>query len=200
MSSKTSKTTDPQRYLLVVEDHSHGYYRLHGQIVTQRYEGSQWLPYGTDDTYGDGYLWSGLRSSCQGDESSMKRDREPVYGFDVEYHDVWSIDVRKCRRMIKTLERINKGLHKLAEQRGAVGSYGEYCGRLCEVIGCVGIAMKRDPKYDYSQTYSWSSTIGDGVNDVNNAIWRWRQPWREQQEREQEAAAGRQLQAEEQGA
>jgi hypothetical protein len=174
----TTKTAEPL-YLLVTEERSHGYLHLYGRIVTQRYESGkgQWLPNGTDDTYGDGLLYSGLRTSCQGDEDSRRRavrgERiEPVYGFSCEYRDEHSVDLRKAKRMLRTLDKVERGLAKLVETRGYVKSYGEYIGRVAEVVGCAGMGFERRETAYNGNRWDWMS-VGDGVNRVNHAIYLW---------------------------
>ena len=93
---KGKQTTDSkgnQLHLQLVETREHGYYHLLARVVTQKYEDHSWVPYGCDDDYSDGLLWSGLRVSCQGDDQSRQRpgvgESGEVYGFSVEYRDVY---------------------------------------------------------------------------------------------------------------
>ena len=138
-----SEKVQQARYLILREENRDGYYHLRGRIVTDRYESGSRFPYGLDDTYGDGHLWSGLETYCQGDAQSASRDRDAVYGFSAEYRDVYTVDVRKARRMIKTLEKIERSLNKLSEARGYVQNYGDYCGRVAEALGCQGMIFER---------------------------------------------------------
>src|SRR3954468_8003833 len=120
--AKTDKKEKQQLWLQVTEktDRSCGdtYYHQHVRVVTQRFENRHWVPCGVDDSYSDGPLYSYLTATCQGDERSAVNPREPVYGFDVEYRDLFSVDLRKAKRMTKTLELVNRGLDKLTAQRG----------------------------------------------------------------------------------
>jgi hypothetical protein len=175
------KTADTQtRYLVISEVRKDGYYHLYGRIVTQRFDDRQWVPYGLDDdkSYDGGVLWTGLRVSCQGDATSQRReaDREPVYGFDCDYADVYRVDLPKARRMLKTLEQMDRKLATLREARGYVKTYGEYCGRIAEVLGCTGIGIETLAKSrDISgQRWEWMS-VGDGVNRINHRIFLWQQ-------------------------
>ena len=76
--------------------------------------------------------------------------------------------------MAKTLEAIDKGLDKLSAARGYARSYGEYLGRVSEVLGCAGMAFERNAKSREisGQRWDWTS-IGDGVNRANHAIHLW---------------------------
>ena len=139
---------------------------------------SEWKPYGCDDDYSDGLLWSGLQVSCQGDEQSQRRaanagESGPVYGFDTEYaSDYHRIDLRRVARMHKTLSKVEAGLTKLQAARGYVRSYGEYLGRVAEVLGCAGMVFERERSGHYTspgQRYRWT-TVGEGVNEANHRI------------------------------
>jgi hypothetical protein len=179
---KTTTTDDPTQplYLVISEERRDGYYHLRGRIATQKYDNHQWIPYGRDDewAWSTGILTSGLHISCQGDRQSQTRtDRpEPVYGFSCEYRDVYQIDARKATRMAKTLTRVNAKLEKLSEQRGYVKTFGEYCGRVAEALGCAGIAVEKSRKSQSitGQRWDWM-TLGEGVNRVNQCIWLWQQ-------------------------
>jgi hypothetical protein len=172
------KTDAQDRYLVISEERKDGYFHLRGRIVTQRFEDHQWYPYGLSDEYNydGGLLWTGLHVACQGDTKSQAGDREPVYGFSCDYREVYSIDLGKARRMLKTLELLTKKLEKIGEARGYVKSYGEYCGRIAEVFGCKGIGIEKPVKARTitGQRWEWLS-IGDGVNRVNHRIYLWQQ-------------------------
>jgi len=171
---RQKKADRPDYYVLVTQDNTHGYFRLHGRIVTQRLENSEWIPYGgLGDEY-DGPLYANLQARCQGDDNSRKREagREQVYGFDFEYHDVYSVDLRKAERMAKTLKAVSVKLDKINETRGYVQSFGEYVGRIAEAIGAKGIGVDLDKTRRNGYRWEWMP-IGDGVNRVNRMIWQW---------------------------
>jgi hypothetical protein len=173
------KPTDPKQdlYIALHQEKTHNfgdsYFHLRARICTQVFEQHAWQPYGCDDTYSDGPYYSNLRISCQGDDKSRTRDREAVYGFSCEYHDIYTVDLRKAERMVKTLRAINGKLEKMNESRGYVTSFGEYVGRLAEAVGAKGIGIKREQPSQYNQaTHDWL-TVGDGINRINSMIWRW---------------------------
>lgn len=198
MARKTSKSETPDQkplYILITESREHGYFHLYGRVVTQKYEHSEWMPYGVDDDYSDGLLWSGLQLRCQGDEQSRSRAAEglrdaPVYGFDCEYHEVWGLGLRKARRILKTLEHLDKKLAKIDELRGRVTSYGEYVGRIAEAFGCAGIGFKRDARSYNGQQYEWV-TVGYGVNQINHRIAMWQEEGKPKREEALPAAGMR---------
>jgi hypothetical protein len=175
--TKTDADTIGPLYLLIKEDRSHGYFHLIGRIVGHKHQNGSWQPYGPDDDYRAGLLYSGLQLCCQGDHDSRRRtitgDREePVYGFDVTYHDVYSVDRRCAVRMAKTLQLIETKLSRLQEKRGYVRTYGEYCGRVAEVLGCDGVCLEREPNSHTAERWRWE-TIGDGINHINRKIAAW---------------------------
>jgi hypothetical protein len=181
----TKKATNDSKgnalYLRVVETRDNGYFHLRAQVCTQRYEASEhseWKPYGVEDDYSDGLKYTHLRSSCQGDNGTQRAadSFKAVYGFDTEYHDAYRLDLRQLRRMTKTLELVERKLAKLQEARGYVRSYGEYLGRVAEVLGCVGMVFDRDSQVALrtGQRYQWMS-VGDGVNHANHRIYLWQQ-------------------------
>lgn len=180
----TNKATKPELFLQLLETRDGEYFHLRARVVTRKFENSQWMPWGVDDDYSDGLLYSGLRVNCQGDATSRRGDRSgPVYGFDVDYQDVYSVDRRKARRMLKTLDMVHKKLDKLSDARGYVRSYGEYLGRVAEAFGCSGMVMERE-KHSQSVTgerYRWFS-IGDGVNHAAQRIYQWQEEGAQQQQ------------------
>jgi hypothetical protein len=190
--TKTKATKDQQiRYLLVSETREGEYFHVRARVTTDRYENGSRYPYGLDDDYSDGLLYSGLRVSCQGDTNSRAREYEPVYGFTVEYRDVFAVDARKARRMTKTLDKLEKGLARLSEMRGYVQTYGEYCGRVAEVLGCIGIAYDMPRDRYASDRWTWLS-VGDGINRINHRISMWQREGKEPQtqtEQDQEQSA-----------
>jgi hypothetical protein len=198
VAKRTNEDSTPQqdRYLLLTEERTHDgylgrYFHMRVRVVTDKYERGERVPYGNDDTYGDGPLYSGLRGSCQGDDQSAVREGadQAVYGYrEMEYHDVYTLDLRKARRMCKTLEAINRKLDKLSEARGYCRSWGEWIGRVAEALGCKGIVIDRGQPDASGYRYRWES-IGDGINAANNAVWRWQRETKERLQPAGEEAA-----------
>lgn len=177
-TNRNDKPTKPSLYLVVSETRDNGYFHLHARVSTDRYEGSTGrVPYGVDDDYSDGLLYSYLRISCQGDERSQRHadTRQAVYGWDhPEYRDHYKGDLRTLKRMVKTLEHLERKLGKLSETRGYARSYGEYLGRVAEALGCAGMAFQQSAKRAQMSGQPWRwTTVGDGVNEANNAVWQW---------------------------
>jgi hypothetical protein len=106
----TNKPTKPSLYLAISEVRDNGYFHLHARICTDRYEGSTGrVPYGCDDDYSDGLLYSYLRISCQGDARSQRHadPHQAVYGWDhPEYRDHYKGDLRTLKRMVLTLQHL----------------------------------------------------------------------------------------------
>ena len=104
------------------------------------------------------------------------RDRS----FRSESDGTLEIHVDEAERMALNLKRIQAGLNKISEDRGYPRSFGEYCGRVAEVLKCKGMAHQREPEYrrDWSSEWEWTS-IGDGVNRIQFRIHRWSQQGRQ---------------------
>lgn len=170
-----AKTTSQQpRYLLITTDQHGEYFHVTARAVTTHYEGGARLPWGLDDEYGKDVLLTGLRVSSQGDDKSRQRGEEPLYGFHIEYRDMYRVDATQAHRMAKTLDKIDKGMAKLYAYRGRTKSFGEYVGRVAEVLGCEGIVF--DQQQDYtSARYVWHS-VGDGVNHIDYVVREWQKP------------------------
>src|SRR5262249_31528835 len=150
-----------------------GYFHLRGRIVTSKIEHGERWPFGFDE-YNTGRLYTDLSINCQGDERSRESEHDAVYGIDIDYRGVFSIDATKAKIMTKTLERIERCLEKLRLSRGYVQSYGEYVGRIAEIIGAEGIVVHQKQPFERNrpEQYHWDN-IGNGVNLINRVIWRW---------------------------
>lgn len=173
-----TKETKPDLYLAVTEKRDGEYFHLYARVVSQKYESPEWYPYGVDDDYSDGLLYSGLQTRCQGDARSQTAadGREPVYGFTTEYREPYSVDLRRAKRMVKTLDLVNRKLDKFSETRGYVKTYGDYLGRIAETFGCKGMVFDRDKSGQEVSGSRWIwLNVGDGVNRANNRIWQWQQ-------------------------
>jgi len=179
MTTTKTRTPKPSLCLLMTEKREHGYLHIYGRVVTQRYAEAQYHVEGPDDRYSDGPLYSGLQLRCQGDEDSRRRavtgERDaPVYGFECEYHDVFSINRRDAVRMAKTLTQLEAKLSKLDEKRGRVHTYGEYVGRVAEALGCAGVVFERTPRgRDISGERWYWETIGSGVSRIDRMLDAW---------------------------
>src|SRR5215471_19328043 len=93
---RTTATVDDRQqplWLLVQTETGHGYFHVRCKVTTQRADSERggYGPYSPDDQYGDGYLWSGLRVTCQGDERSRlqlangEHRPDAMYAYDCEY-------------------------------------------------------------------------------------------------------------------
>jgi len=201
MATKTrTKTTDQPLYLAVSEERGNGYFHLRVRVRGQQYDQSahQHVPVYVDDDYSAGFKYSGLQLTAQGDERTQRAtDRQSaVYGWSIEYHDVFRLDLQQVTRMQKTLATIDKRLEKLREQRGEPGNFGTLVGRLAEALGCEGIACERTSRQQQVSGYRWDwGSIGEGVDSVNRMVWRWQQEAVEAERQRLEAEQPRQLPA-----
>jgi hypothetical protein len=68
---------------------------------------------------------------------------------------------------------IETRLAKMYDTRGHIRNFGEYVGRIAEAVGAKGIGIDYGKARPVSGIrYHWQS-IGDGVNQINNLIWKW---------------------------
>lgn len=117
---------------------------------------------GLEDIYG-------LTANSQGDGKEPGR----LYGFDALYLEAGHIDERKAGGHYRTLRTINGKLRKMQEARGYVKTFGEYVGRLAEVLGKDTVIIRTvgkgagwshdDNRYDFL-------TIGDGVRWIDDTV------------------------------
>jgi hypothetical protein len=63
----------------------------------------------------------GLRIWSQGHKGEPR-----LYGWETEYHDVFSVDRPRATRMAKTLNTIQKRMEKLADTVGNPKTFGQY--------------------------------------------------------------------------
>jgi hypothetical protein len=124
-------------------------------------------------------LLNNLEINSQGDQE----DRSRMYAWDVRYRNIFAVDVTMANKMVKTLTKLNRGLQRIDTKRGSPSSFGDYVGRVAEVIGATKI-LHRVPGQrtsswpSYSEVQFTAMDIGNGVDYVNHMVqmWQRRQP------------------------
>jgi len=161
---------EQKKYLLVWQDGDDQYFHIYARVVTERIENGDRVPWGLQDRWSDPLLWSRLQIGSQG----TVKERGPLYGYSVEYRDVFSVDALKAKRMTRTLDKIEQGLQKLMTTRGYVRTFGDYVGRVAEVISAAGIVIDKHtlPTWDSGTRYRWLS-VGDGVVEIDRMSREW---------------------------
>ena len=100
--------------------------------------------------------------------SDNEPERFSLIGWNTEYRDVFSIDARRARTMVKTLDAIEKKLAAKEAADGRPESFGRYLIRVAAAIGATKIVIKtagNSSSYDRNQ-YRFLS-LADGMEWVN---------------------------------
>lgn len=63
------------------------------------------------------------------------REPEGAYGWEIEYHNVYSVDIRRSKQMFKTLTAVAKTMEKMRNQEGNPQTFGQYVNRFARAIG-----------------------------------------------------------------
>ena len=125
----------------------------------------------SDDETGRGLYLADLYAVSQGNQRDTERR---LYGWDVEYREVYSIDARKAERMHKTLTTIARRMQKTREQYGAPATFGTYLAHVAQAIGADAIVRpwgKQRPCYD--DTTHRIDSIADGTYSIDRTIEAW---------------------------
>jgi len=94
-----------------------------------------------------GLYLDGLMVNSQGCSRDTTRH---LYGFEIEYRDVFSVDARTAERMHKTLSTIERKMSKLADQWGRPATFGQYLLRVAAALGATRIVLPRKDARDGS--------------------------------------------------
>lgn len=84
-----------------------------------------------DETPNGLYL-ENLHVNSQGNNDA---DPRHLYGWDIDYRNVYSIDARKARLMAETLATIEKRMAKIEDKYGRPATFGAYLLRVADAIG-----------------------------------------------------------------
>jgi hypothetical protein len=159
--------------LLVTTERNHdmgaGYFHVNVSVVTL--EGGKIRNVSTRYEAINGFdALDGLRFRCQGENDRRERG---VYGFDAKYMSQYSTDLREAERMVQTLRKIEKGMQKFTDTRGYVKTFGDYVGRLAELMKAETIIEIKKSGTFYSDGDYRFRTVGDGVNWIDGLVRDW---------------------------
>jgi len=209
--SKSKTTKNPVRLgLYVTEKRDGDYYHVRATVVTiglNRWEmrsidegrsdyartvSPSKIRNAGDELY-DGLWLDGLQVNSQGNNRDEPRN---LYGFDVTYRDVFSIDRRRAEHMAKTLATVEKRMDRVYAQFGSAATIGAYVARVAHAIGADAIVVLRGKSlgWSYDESDNRIMTIADGIYHVDGLARAW------VQERELAAAEREQQRAREQAA
>ena len=193
-----SKSTIARHGLYVTEKHDREYYHVSATVVTigPTIDEYRWLdqypenklpgqdcirnaPDNRHDLAGL-YLYN-FRVYSQGDRDS--RSSRGLYGFEYEYADIHTLDLRKAEASAKTLRTIEKRMAKLYERFGNAPTFGQYVARVAECIGASGIVAQQGPSrgWSYSDSEQRIMTLADGVYYIDRLVYAWQHPEKEKE-------------------
>lgn len=120
--------------------------------------------------------WADFTITSQGNNNDTPRK---LYGFGIEYRDVFAVDQRRAEAMAKCLKTINAKLDAMREERGNVADFAEYVGRVAEAIGKQTRILYEQNRQRFATMHSEIPyrflSIGAGVDHVRWMTHRWEQ-------------------------
>lgn len=145
------KTTPGYHALLIGDALEHGYYKQlaryrwvqerEGELIDRlrRYDPECWG--------NECYRWDGLRLDCQAHQDKDGRWSE-LYGMQVEFLDVYSIQLETAEAMVRQLRAVHRGLDRIRNVRGDLvpGDFGGFVMRVAEVLKITRFLRFRNPR------------------------------------------------------
>lgn len=210
---KKTDTVKTRLGLYVTERRSDGWYHLSASIVTigtTTYErrridqgertniGYQKIRNVSDDRPDDtrGLYLCDLRVTSQGrdDDDSTPGAVRHLYGWQVEYRDVFSCDRRKAEQMYTTLATIERRLTRQENQYGPPASFGAYLLRVAAAIDAETIIFPDGPSrgWCYDDQAHRFDDLKSGMYTVDGKVRAWvneRERQRQERERAEQDAA-----------
>lgn len=119
------------------------------------------------DTQGGGYDFDDLVIRAQYDRQD--KNGWGLYGWGVEYRTVHYVGLEHARQMVKTLNRVEKGLERLEKKWGPPQSFSQYVIRVADIFKVEGILRKVDGK---ERMMTGQSHVMHEVSDASYAIGR----------------------------
>jgi hypothetical protein len=132
-----------------------------------------------------------LRISC-----SLATDLDSKsYGWDVAYHQPYSVDLRAAERILKTLKLIEQRLARLEKLFGRPSDFGQYVARVAQALDCRAVAFEASETHSslYRDNDYRFRPIGEAVGRINHEIHTWHEAHpstRQKYEEEALTAAG----------
>lgn len=82
-----------------------------------------------------------LRIWSQGGGYANTADNARLYGWEIGYHDVYSVDRYRANRMAKTMNAIDKRMEKDREKHGRPKTFGQYVASVAKAIGATKLVI-----------------------------------------------------------
>jgi hypothetical protein len=121
-------------------------------------------------------LWlKDLEVRSQGEMHATPRR---LYGWSVEYRNVFSVELREAERMAKTLKTIHARMEKADQTYGRPATFGAYLARVAVAIGADTFIRPDGPQrgWSYAENGQRVMSIGDGVYHIDRMIQKWAEP------------------------
>lgn len=189
------KTLNPHKIrvtvgLLVTTKQEQGYFHVSAYPVTigpnaweqrSRIDGSFAYPdihsrtiRNASDDLVNGLDLNNLLAYSQGHDEAADRK---LYGWEVRYHNVYTVDLRKAERMTKTLRTVEKRMEKLTASYGHPATYGAYLARVARAIGATTFVFHKDggrTGWCHSETeYTFRDTNAEAISEVDRIVQTW---------------------------
>lgn len=107
---------------------------------------------------------------------SQSDDPRRLFGFDVRYKDVYTLDRRNAPAFAKTLTTIDKRLDKLTDKFGNASTFGAYLARVAAAIGATQIVFAVDANKhgsSYRDNKHNIVSLRDGAYRVDRMVDEW---------------------------
>lgn len=89
------------------------------------------------------------------------------YGWHLEYHDVYLVNSHRASKMYKTLSRLEKRFEAISARRSYPNSFGEYVGRVAEILGIDTFYFYSRHASDYDDCEFQILPVGDAIGKIN---------------------------------
>jgi hypothetical protein len=119
-----------------------------------------------------------FRVSCQGGgmdgDIAAKDGLDGMYGHEVQYADLHSVDLRDVEMMYKLLRYVDRKLDAIRRDMGGTESTGHYFLRVCKALGIRKMAFKCTPEQFEFSGNRWRTTdLPGGQYAINQQIAEW---------------------------
>jgi hypothetical protein len=155
------KATKPDiRFLVTVKDEdsfSDRYLRVQADIVVMTPDGLRNPSFGWSDDTGAGDL-----ANLSVRAHHNKEDDQFIYGYELEFYDVYAVNQRRAEAMVRTLRRLQRTMDRLSQQQPPYGLAG-YLAQLAVAVGatqtdrCFGRLATRGGFTYADNQYQWMS-------------------------------------------
>lgn len=103
-------------------------------------------------------------------DESVSKNPCKSYGWEWRYRNVYSVNRSKAEAMFKTLKWIGKKMEKVTEDRSYPSSFGEFVGRISEVLKITEFWFYKDETHNssYDENEYIVKNRQDGIDAINH--------------------------------